>query len=205
MTGAGSRKLLDGENKKKDKFKKPDHHDDHEGEDHHGKSPISPIAPAPNGGIGGCVIYLNSIPVPFPKCYNLGGGTVYFTLSGSNVTIGYQKASPGWAALAIGRPHRGAIGVWTENCLGTPTCVNAFEFIQNTGFNPPSAYPQGPITNIQASKTSSGGAYVFAASFVYPIPPGASRLKLTLAAGNSPSQRHRGTPRTFTISIAALV
>ena len=131
----------------------------------------------------------------------MGAGTTYFSLNGNTLSAGFKVKSPGWGALAVGKPHQGASAVWSSTCGAT--CAKAYGITMRS-FNPSQISPPSlvPFSNIKAAKSAAGEHTV---SFTMPWPGSAASIQVALANGAGAKSQHARIPTKYTVNKADVI
>jgi hypothetical protein len=127
----------------------------------------------------------------FKACYNVNGGVVGYSLSGSTLSVGFKGGNPsGWAGWSVGNPHQGSSAVMNIQGSTTTKTMNG--------------KTQGQITSPSRVKFGSvkGGSDqgALAATFTMKWPAGGSGIKVSFANGPGNMIQHNGKPRTYILT-----
>lgn len=149
-----------------------------------------------------CSLTIGKATTKFSKCQAISGGTMYFTLSGSTLKVGFKSSSTsGWAAFAVGQNMIGANAVFAQTSGSGAKPYTA----TMTSFNPSSwsSPGNGGFTGVTAGHSGSNLAATFSMSW----PGSASSIPVMFGQGpmsGSTMQRHRNIPRMYTLSKSTL-
>jgi hypothetical protein len=129
----------------------------------------------------------------FKACYNVNGGVVGYSKSGSTLSVGFRGGSPsGWAGWSVGNPHKGSSAVM--NIQGT-TSTRTMKGQSASLITSPSKVKFGSVKG----GTESGA---LAATFTMKWPGSASAIKIAFASGQGNLIQHIGKPRTYLLNQA---